>query len=350
MNVIERMESIGADKKIADFRVKMQMPYEFKVNYAYTRVKEFITECDKRGLNTHISVGGLDSITLYKFINEYCGYTVPGISCSSLEDKSIQAVHAEMGIEVIKPYKSKVEVIKEFGYPILSKEIAAKIEHLQNPTDKNKTVRHAIITGETGAYGGYRTGSRMKLSQKWLELFGGYENENENVNYKTPDFKVSDKCCYYLKEKPCDDWAKAHNSVPFLGLMASEGGRRQKSLMINGCNYFGKSTIRSAPFAIFNRQDLLQLALDLKVHIPEIYGEIAKKDDGSLYTTKAQRTGCSFCGFGIQLEKRPHRFDLLYETNPKEWQFWMYDQGWGHVLDYIGVEWRQNDGHKPDSQ
>ena len=350
MNVMERMEAIGADKKIADFRVKMQMPYDFKVNYAYTRVKEFITECDKRGLNTHISVGGLDSITLYKFINEYCGYTVHGISCSSLEDKSIQAVHKEMGIEVLKPYKSKVEVIKEFGYPILSKEIAAKIEHLQNPTDKNKTIRHAIITGETGAYGGYRTGSRMKLSQKWLELFGGYENENENVNYKTPDFKVSDKCCYYLKEKPCDDWAKAHNSVPFLGLMASEGGRRQKALMINGCNYFGKSTIRSAPFAIFNRQDILQLALDLKVHIPEIYGEIAKKDDGSLYTTKAQRTGCSFCGFGIQLEKRPHRFDRLYESNPKEWEFWMYEQGWGHVLDYIGVDWRQNDGHDPDSQ
>lgn len=350
MNVMERMAAIGSDKKIADFRVKMQMPYEFKVNYAYTRVKEFITECDKRGLNTHISVGDLDSITLYKFINEYCGYTVHGISCSSLEDKSIQEVHKEMGIEVIKPYKSKVEVIKEYGYPIISKEIAAKIERLQNPTDKNKTIRHAIITGETGAYGGYRTGSRMKLSQKWLELFGGYENENENVNYKTPDFKVSDKCCYYLKEKPCDDWAKAHNSVPFLGLMASEGGRRQKSLMINGCNYFGKSTIRSAPFAIFNRQDILQLALDLKVHIPEIYGEIAQKNDGSLYTTKAQRTGCSFCGFGIHLEKRPHRFDRLYESNPKEWEFWMYEQGWGNVLDYIGVGWRQNDGHNPDSR
>lgn len=26
---------------------------------------------------------------------------------------------------------------------------------------------------------------------------------------------------------------------------------------MNGCNYFGKSTIRSAPFAIFHRQDIL---------------------------------------------------------------------------------------------
>ena len=47
------------------------------------------------------------------------------------------------------------------------------------------------------------------------------------------------------------------------------------------------------------------------------------------------------CGFGIQLEKRPHRFDKLYLQNPKEWKFWMIDQGWGKVLDYIGVEWTQ---------
>ena len=46
----------------------------------------------------------------------------------------------------------------------------------------------------------------MKLSQKWLKKFGGYENETEGVNYQTPDFKVSDKCCYYLKEKPCSDY------------------------------------------------------------------------------------------------------------------------------------------------
>lgn len=189
----------------------------------------------------------------------------------------------------------------------------------------------------------------MKMSQKWLELFGGYENEREGTDYGTPDFLVSSKCCYYLKERPCDLWAKEHNSVPYLGLMASEGGRRAKSLKINGCNYFGASTIRSAPFAIFQRQDILQLALDLNVPVPEIYGTIERKDDGTLYTTGAQRSGCSMCGFGIHMEKRPHRFDQLRQRSPKEWDMLMYhlckdqngnDYGWGRVLDYIGVEWR----------
>ena len=132
--------------------------------------------------------------------------------------------------------------------------------------------------------------------------------------------------------------------------MASEGGRRQKSLMMHGCNYWGKTTIRSCPFAIFDRQDLLRLALELDAPVPEIYGEIVRDPDGTLRTTKAQRTGCSMCGFGIHLEKRPHRFDRLRESNPKEWEYWMLhcckdadgtEYGWGRVLDYIGVEWRQ---------
>ena len=55
------------------------------------------------------------------------------------------------------------------------------------------------------------------------------------------------------------------------------------------------------------------------------------------------------CGFGIQLEKRPHRFDYLRESNPHEWRYWMYEcikdektgerYGWGRVLYYIGIAW-----------
>ena len=227
--VLERMKRIGAEKKIADFMVKEQQPYAFKRRYAQIRAREFEKECDKRGLNCHVSVGGLDSIVLFLFLHSI-HIRVPGISASHLEDSSIQQVHRALGIERMKsavredgkPW-TKVDILQEFGFPVLSKEVAAKIELLEHPSEKNKTVRHAIITGETGEYGGNREKSRMKLAQKWLELFAGYENENEGVDYKIAPFQVSSKCCYYLKEKPCDDWAREHNSVPYLGLMASEG-------------------------------------------------------------------------------------------------------------------------------
>ena len=174
-----------------------------------------------------------------------------------------------------------------------------------------------------------------------------------------------------------------------MGLMASEGGRRQKALMLNGCNYISKNTKRSAPFAIFTRQDLLTLALEmeawyqehweefdgngehLETIVPEIYGEIVRdpldmtreeiekykaehggaEPEGQLRTTKAQRTGCSMCGFGIHIEKRPNRFDQLRHRNPREWEMWMkhicQDEtgewyGWGRVLDYIGIGWEDD--------
>jgi hypothetical protein len=324
-------------EQIERFRELQNLPYKIKVQYALGKAQEFYETMEGK---VFCSVGGLDSITLLLFLRMYIDPDIPGVSVSVLEDKTVRGVHKQLDNMVfLKPYKSKVKVIQEHGYLVISKEKAGKIQLLQNPTVKNETVRHAIMTGETGAYGGYRKGTRMKLPQKWLELFGGPENEKYGTNYKTAPFKVSPDCCYYMKEKPADDWAKQHGLYPYMGLMASEGGQREKALIRNGCNYYGKTVTRSCPFAIFQRQDILQLALDLEVPVPAIYGEIVRDPDGKLRTTKAQRTGCTMCGFGIHIEPRPHRFDRLRETNYKEWRFWMYDMGWGKVLNYIGVKW-----------
>lgn len=395
-------------QKTQDFRAKQGMDYDFKKAYAARRAWEFYNHPEIAG-RCYVAVGGLDSITLFLFLRSI-GINVPATSVSMLEDKTIQEIHKALGVKNLLPVVNKetgrpwtkVEVIRKHGFPVLSKETAQKISHLQHPTPKNATVRHAIMTGETGAYGGYRKGTRMKMSQKWLERFGGPENEREGTNYQTAPFLVSDLCCYYLKEQPCDNYAKQTGRFPYMGLMASEGGRREKSLMMNGCNYISKDTKRSAPFAIFTRQDILTLAMEMSawyqdhweefrpivgvdengneilgepIHlestIPAIYGQIVRdpldmtpeqieeyrqehdgrEPEGQLRTTGAQRTGCSMCGFGIHLEQRPHRFDRLRLRNPKEWEMWMnhicQDEkgewyGWGLVLDYIGVGWKDD--------
>lgn len=357
--VLKKMRE--AEGRAEQFHRNQKLPYEDKISRAGNLAWEFYNKLEGQ---CYVAVGGLDSITLYLFLRSI-GIDVPAVSVSALEDKSIQKVHKALGVQALHPLKPKVSVIREFGWPVLSKEVAGKISLLQHPSDKNATVRHAVITGETGAQGGYRSGTRMKMADQWLQKFGGADTEGAALGYQEADFLVSDKCCYYLKEKPCDNYRKASGRWPYMGLMASEGGRRQKALAINGCNYISPTTKRSAPFATFLRQDLLTLAIemDLWYHdhaglfpgpeldtiVPSIYGEIVSDKNGVLRTTKAQRTGCSMCGFGIHMEKRPHRFDLLWERNPKEWDMWMNRviqredgswYGWGHVLDYIGVEWR----------
>ena len=325
-----------------EFIQKQSLPYEAKVIHATRIAREFEDWSVEHDKNLCVSIGGLDSLTLYWFL-ESIGIDATPVSVSIIEDKSNQEIHKQIpGMVFLKPLKSKTQVIKEFGFPVISKEKAGKIQMLQRPTEKNATVRHAIMTGECGELGKFKTiatGSRMRLPQKWLNIFGGPENEKYGTDYRTAPFKVSPDCCYWMKERPAHDWQKANNMIPYLGLMASEGGQREKSLTRNGCNYFGKTTVRSCPFAIFSRQDLLQLSLDLNVPVPKIYGEIVRDSNGELRTTRAQRTGCSMCGFGIHIESRPHRFDRLREDNLKEWHFWMYTMGWGEVLNYIGIGW-----------
>lgn len=360
-NVYERMEEEGSLKKAADFAVKQKQGYEFKKAYAEIRAREFYNHPEINGM-VYCAVGGLDSITLFIFLRSI-GIDCPGISVSNLEDKSIQKVHKALGIQCLKSAMkpdgtrwTKTEVLKEKGFPVLSKEKAAKIALLQNPSEKNKTVRHAIITGETGEYGGNRSNSRMQLPQIWLQKFGGADEEGAALGYQKAPFKVSADCCYYLKEKPCDDYAKESGRFPYMGLMASEGGRREKALKLHGCNYISPGTKRSCPFAIFYRDDVLKLAREMDAYyhehwkefgteeidtiVPAIYGDIVETSDGHLDTTGAKRTGCTMCGFGIHIEERPHRFDKLRKSNPKEWDYWMNTVGWGKVLDYIGVGWR----------
>ena len=75
-------------KKVAQMTAMQALPYEVKVKRAERRAWEFIEKLDELGLNAHVSVGGLDSITLLFFLRKI-GIDVPAISVSLLEDKDV---------------------------------------------------------------------------------------------------------------------------------------------------------------------------------------------------------------------------------------------------------------------
>lgn len=163
-NCLERMERIDSKRKIADFMIKEKQDYEFKKKYARIRAIEFANECDARGLNYHVSVGGLDSITLFLFLKSI-GIDAPGITVSSLEDMSIQKVHRALGLCRLKSAVrnvdengtehrwSKPQIIQEFGFPVLSKEIATKIETLQTQLKKIRLYATRSLRAKRGHMG-----------------------------------------------------------------------------------------------------------------------------------------------------------------------------------------------------
>ena len=140
--------------------IKEKQDYEFKKKYARIRAIEFANECDARGLNYHVSGGGLDSITLFLFLKSI-GIDAPGITVSSLEDMSIQKVHRALGLRRLKSAVrnvdehrwSKPQIIQEFGFPVLSKEIATKIETLANPTEKIRLYATRSLRAKRGHMG-----------------------------------------------------------------------------------------------------------------------------------------------------------------------------------------------------
>lgn len=161
--VQEIMAENGSLANIERFQTMQKWDYKRKVEHAQEMAEAFYYWAKEHDKGVHLSVGGLDSITLHYFL-ESIGLPVTCVSCSSLEGKGVQQVHKQIAEEMeteyknwmgdgeapsfvfLKPLKSKVQVLQEFGWPVISKEKAGKIMLLQNPTEQNATVRHAIIT------------------------------------------------------------------------------------------------------------------------------------------------------------------------------------------------------------
>lgn len=366
---------------------QQSLPRRLKYVHGLKVAQEFY---DHYNGNVIVMVGGIDSYTLWKWLRKNIDPNIKGATVYTAEPKGNQKIllaeKKKVGDQLIfiKPLKSKTQVLKEDGYPIGSKEISKVIRTFQNPNDKNLTSRRAYLTGIKGD-GTYQ--SRLMLAKKWYKFINrqfmkqfilsqiDYFNSLETTEFKyskdkdgravtkeeiieslnkkliyvehiPKDYshiKIDNTCCYYIKEKALDNYCKEHDLKIYMGLMESEGGSRGKSLKTNGCNLFDTNKPRSLPFRIFSKSDVLALALELEIPISTEYGEIIEtgideNGDKTYTTTLAKRTGCEVCGYGLELEARPHRFDRMQMEDPNQYNFWVNDQGWGEVMEALGVE------------
>ena len=97
---------------IKRFIAMQRLPYEVKVKRAEQRVHEFYHEIvNVREKNVHISVGGLDSLTLLYFIRSlgYSEKDIPAIGATVLEHKSIRRIQNQLlcGPGVLQQGKGK---------------------------------------------------------------------------------------------------------------------------------------------------------------------------------------------------------------------------------------------------
>ena len=224
----------------------------------------------------------------------------------------------------LKPKMNFRNVIKSYGYPLISKDVSSTLEQAIRKPDGYKMQR-------------FTKGSKyhQKYGDRWMLFRWSFLLD--------APFKVSDRCCYIMKKNPAKKYEKETGRVPILATMACESDLRKTHWLKNACNTFDGKRATSQPLSFWTEQDILEYIVKYNLAYAPVYGEILKDDKGKYHTTGCQRTGCVFCGFGCHLEKSPNRFQRLKITHPKLWNYCMKpweDGGLGmrEVLEYIGVD------------
>ena len=305
------------------FSQRKNLPYELKLRLTKKRIEDWYSYYQS---DVYISFsGGLDSTVLLHIIRNHLYNDIPAVFCDTKLEypELVEFVKTFEYVEIIEPDMNFKKVILEYGYPIISKETAAKVRKLRHG-DLSPKYRNYLLHGD-------ERGKLGKLADKWKFLIDA-------------PFDTSEKCCDIMKKKPFKKYHKKTGRYPFIGITQDEGFQRQRQYEKTGCNVYDANSPKSQPMGFWTHQDVLRYVVENKVEICSVYGEIKQDTAGNYYTTGEQRTGCMFCAFGSHLEKEPNRFQRMEKTHPKLHNYCVRPVsqgglGMAKILEYINVEW-----------
>lgn len=200
------IQDIDLKLKDWEFSQRKGLPYEMKLLLTQKRIMDWYEHWQG---DVYISFsGGLDSTVILHLVRSIHQNVPAVLSDTGLEYPELSKfVRSFDNVTIIKPKKSFRQVIKEYGYPIVSKETAAKIRKLRNGNLSDK-YRNYLMNGD-------ERGSLGKLAEKWKVLLDA-------------PFETSEKCCDVMKKKPFKEYHKQTGRYPYLGITQDEGFQRKR--------------------------------------------------------------------------------------------------------------------------
>ena len=301
------------------------LPLSVKVRMTETRIRQWVNHYGEDGVYVSFS-GGKDSTVLLDIVRDLYPDIPAMFVNTGLEFPEIQQfVKTFNNVEVIRPRMGFNDVIKNFGYPMLTKEVSQTIYYARrNP----KSEYYKKLFGDEKYKGGVFDRS------KWQALC--------NI-----DFIIGSRCCQVMKKNPAHSYGSKSKRNPMTAQMADESLTRRAHWLHKGCNSFAGKHPLSNPMAFWTEQDVLRYIKENNLPIASVYGDVVQVDaDGFIYessmlpstcpytTTGCKRTGCIFCGYGAHLEKGEGRFRLLKRTHPKQYDYCMGGGGTTLTMDY----------------
>ena len=260
--------------------------------------------------------------------------------CESMEeikviDGRIKVYIPRKNLVTVRPEKSFKQVIEQEGYPVISKKTSRMLRDLQNPTEENETSRRLYLSEyalKKGKVTDIKNNS-FKLAKKHRYLIDA-------------PFKISNKCCDYLKKNPLKKYEKKSGKRPIMGTMASESKMREAVYLKSGCNVFDEKKGSCTPLGFWTEQDILRYIKMFNLEYASVYGDIVEETgllgNTTLKNTGEKRTGCIFCMYGIHLEKGENRFQRLERTHPQLHSYCMNTLGFKEVCEFMKIPYSNN--------
>lgn len=362
-----------------DLAQMQSLPLEAKIIMTQQRIRQWY---EYWGGMVYVSFSGGKDSTVLKHIVDGMYDDVPSLFVNTgLEYPEIQKFVKDVQcgkfecfnstVEIVRPEMRFDEVIKTYGYPVISKEVSNTISGARNSIKKGVYSHRLCKLGvKKSEYGGLYDSSEFDYEKA---LKKSKFRQNKWKFLLDADFRCSHYCCDVMKKRPAANYQKTTGRMPIIATMASESLNRKTAWIKHGCNAFEKKKPSSQPLSFWTEQDVLHYLKKYNVPYCSVYGDIVIKpnanavdgqidlidyigeyeDGDALTTTGCDRTGCIFCMFGCHLEKEPNRFQRLKETHPRQYQYcigggemvegkWQPSKeglGLGKVLDYIGVKY-----------
>lgn len=306
---------------IGDLRQRQGLPLEMKIQKSIRTIEQFYDMYDG---DVYISKGGVDSnIVEWLAKQSIYGDKIECVCVASVEPTENIKHNFELGNTLLKTDISKKKTLVEWGYPLISKQVAMSISRYTRT--KHDWVKERRLNGYMG-----RNGKMI--------MDGSIPKKYQELIYAP--FELSERCCDKTKKRPLKQYEKVSKKYPITGEMADESRLRQNEYLKHGCIMHTKKRPKCTPIGFWTAQDIMECVYRYNIKIPVIYGQVIKLDDGTFKYSGEQRTGCLICGFGIMFDTE--RFERLKDMKFGIYKDMMRGGEWIRKDLYRWVKFRPN--------
>lgn len=242
--------------------------------------------------------GGKDSTALSELIDIALPnnkiprvYANTGIEYNLIRDFVREKSEHDSRFIILSPTVSIKAMLEDEGYPFKSKMHSSLVEKYQRGGFAYKSVRAYTQMEKTlNGQDCYRPCPQKLMFQ--------FTPENK--------LKISDHCCYRLKEEPLEKWCYANNkSIAIVGIMREEGGRRFKAQCLQ---FKGKKLRKFQPLAVIGKEWENWFINTYNIQLCTLYYP----------PYNFSRTGCKGCPFALRLEDELNTLEEYFPNERKQ--------------------------------